>query len=226
MQSLVVFALLFGCAMANPSYAPHYAPQYAAVPVVSHAKVGAIAHTPIHTVQKVHHTVHPVSIPVHHPPVTTVHQAPTAVLAQAPKISGYAYTSEVRHDAPLATKVVAHAPAYAAAPVVAHAPAYAAAPAYAHAPALHAAPAYAAPAYAAPAYAPAAHVSSVSVAAAPALIKETPAVSSYSLQTGRIETASQAHYATAHIPTVTKVGYAAPALYAAPAVAKYAPSHY
>lgn len=49
----------------------------------------------------------------HHPPVTSVHQEPTAVLAKAPKISGYAYTSEVRHDAPV--KAIAHAP------VVAHA---------------------------------------------------------------------------------------------------------
>lgn len=45
---------------------------------------------------------------------------PTAVLAQAPKISGYAYTSEVRHDAPV--KAYAHAPVVAhAAPVIAHA---------------------------------------------------------------------------------------------------------
>jgi len=216
--------------MAAPSgYAAPAA--YAAAPAyaVQHAQVGAVAHTPLHTVQKVHHTVHPVSIPVHHPSVTTVHQAPTAVLAQAPKISGYAFTSEVRHDAPLATKVVAHAPVAYAAPAVAvahAAPAYAAsAPAYAHA-----APAYAhaAPAYAPAAYAPAAHVSSVSVAAAPAVIKETPAVSSYSLQTGRIETASQAHYATAYQPTAVKVGYAAPQVYAAaPAYAKgYAASHY
>lgn len=75
-----------------------------------------IFHSPVHPVQHVQRTV----VPVHHPPVSTVHHAPDAILAKAPRIHGYAYTSEVKHDAPVAVAhaapVVAHA-----APVVAHA---------------------------------------------------------------------------------------------------------
>lgn len=58
-------------------------------------------------------------MPVHHPPVTSVGHVPDTVLAKAPHIHGYAYTSEVKHDAALhAAPVVAHAPVVAAAPLV------------------------------------------------------------------------------------------------------------
>jgi len=217
-MKLIVFALLVASAYAAPSGYGH-APALAAVPVVSHAKVGEVSHTPIYNVQKVHHTVHPISIPVHHPPVTSVHQEPTAVLAKAPKISGYAYTSEVRHDAPV--RAIAHAPVVAHAPVAAyggHADVAVAAPvaaygghadigygghgdigygghAVAHGPAVEVG------------HAPSAYVSGTSLAVAPAVIKETPAVSSYQLNTGRIDTVSQAHYGTVHTPITTKVGY-------------------
>jgi len=216
MQSMIVFALFIASAVAAPNGYAH-APQYAhAVPVVQQKVVGEVSHTPIYNVQKVHHTVHPISIPVHHPAQHSTHQEHFSVLAKAPKLSGYAYTSEVRHDTPV--KAIAHAPAYAhAAPLaVAHAAPIAVA---------HAAPAYA---HAAPAYghsevvahspqvevghAPAPYVSGTSVAVAPAVIKETPAVSSYQLNTGRIDTVSQAHYGTVHTPVVSKVGYQAHAV--------------
>lgn len=202
---MIVFALFIASAVAAPSGYAH-APALAAVPVVSHAKVGEVSHTPIYNVQKVHHTVHPISIPVHHPPVTTTHQEHFSVLAKAPKLSGYAYTSEVRHDAPV--KAIAHAAPLA----VAHAPVAVA----------HAEPAYAAPvahssviAQSAPVeygHAPAPYVSGTSVQVAPATIKETPAVSSYQLNTGRIDTVTQEHYGTVHQPVVSKVGYQAHAV--------------
>jgi len=215
-MQLIVFALFIAAVSAAPSGHYGHAPALAAVPVVSHAKVGEISHTPIYNVQKVHHTVHPISIPVHHPPVTSVHQEHTAVLAKAPKISGYAFTSEVRHDAPV--RAIAHAdyghaaPAYGHADVaVAHAAPVAA---YGHADYGHAAPAYGHADVAvahAPAvevgHAPAPYVSGSSLAVAPAVIKETPAVSSYQLNTGRIDTVSQSHYGTVHTPVVSKVGY-------------------
>lgn len=47
------------------------------------------------------------------------------------------------------------------------------------------------------------YVSGTSLAVAPAVIKETPAVSSYQLNTGRIDTVSQAHYGTVHTPIVS-----------------------
>jgi len=208
MQSLIIFGLLFGCALAIP------APHYATVPVVHNKVVGYQHHTPLHTVQKVHHTVHPVHTPIHHPPVTTVHQEPTAVLAKAPKISGYAFKSEVRHDAP--------AKAYAAPAVYAAPAAYAPAPvAYGHAESGYGATVTHAGGYTqggdlhgyagdshgsygphAPAY-----VSHSSLAVAPAKIVETPAVSSYKLETGRIDTHTQEHYAVAHKPVTKLVGY-------------------
>lgn len=218
MQFLIVFALCVASAVAAPSGYAH-APAVAAVPVVSQKVVGEVSHTPIYNVQKVHHTVHPISIPVHHPPVTSVHQEPTAVLAKAPKISGYAYTSEVRHDAPV--KAIAHAPvavAHAAPVAVAHggydggvvAGGYGGAVAVghggydagvvAHGPSVEVG------------HAPAPYVSGTSLSVAPAVIKETPAVSSYALNTGRIETVSQEHYGTVHTPVVSKVGYQAHAV--------------
>lgn len=219
MKPMIVFALVIACVAyvsgAPSGYAHAPVAHAVAVPVVSHAKVGEISHTPIYNVQKVHHTVHPVSIPVHHPPVTSVHHEPTAVLAKAPKLSGYSYTSEVRHDAPV--HAVAHA-----APVhhaeIAHAPV-----AVAHAPAAYAAPAvhadlghgYGHSSVVAHSpqvevgHAPAPYVSGSSLQVAPAKIVETPAVSSYSLNTGRIDTVSQSHYGTVHTPIVQKVGYQA-----------------
>lgn len=148
--------------------------------------------------------------------MTSVHQEPTAVLAKAPKISGYAYTSEVRHDAPV--RAIAHAPVVAhAAPVaVAHAAPVAVAHGgyegvavghggydggvVAHGPSVEVG------------HAPAPYVSGTSLAVAPAVIKETPAVSSYALNTGRIDTVTQEHYGTVHTPVVSKVGYQAHAV--------------
>jgi len=215
MQFLIVFALCVASAIAAPSGYGH-APALAAVPVVSQKVVGEVSHTPIYNVQKVHHTVHPISIPVHHPPVTSVHQEPTAVLAKAPKISGYAYTSEVRHDAPV--KAIAHAPvavAHAAPVAIGHG-------GYADGGYGHGAVAVGHGGYDAGVvghgpsvevgHAPAPYVSGTSLAVAPAVIKETPAVSSYALNTGRIETVSQEHYGTVHTPVVSKVGYQAHAV--------------
>jgi len=207
MKSMIVFALFIASAVAAPNGYGH-GPALAAVPVVSHAQVGSISHTPIYNVQKVHHTVHPISVPVHHPAVTSVHQEPTAVLAKAPKLSGYAYTSEVRHDAPV--QAIAHH----AAPVavghgavavghgavdIGHGPvlSHGGAVAVGHGPAVEVG------------HAPAPYVSGSSLQVAPAVIKETPAVSSYQLNTGRIDTVSQAHYGTVHTPITTKVGYQA-----------------
>jgi len=211
MQSLIIFGLLFGCALAIP------APHYATVPVVHNKVVGYQHHTPLHTVQKVHHTVHPVHTPIHHPPVTTVHHEPTAVLAKAPKISGYAFKSEVRHDAPVKAYHADHSYGHAAYP--AHAPAdhgYGHADAgYGHGAVVTHAGGYSqggdlhggyhgdshgyghAPAY----------VSHSSLAVAPAKIVETPAVSSYKLETGRIDTHTQEHYGVAHKPVTKLVGY-------------------
>ena len=85
----IVFALLVGTAVAAPSghhlgghllAAPLAAPVIATAPaVVGHAtQVNA----------------------VHHPAVVNTHLAPTAIVAQTPTLSGYSYTSQVRHDAP------------------------------------------------------------------------------------------------------------------------------
>jgi len=222
MKSVIVFALLVGVAFAAPSGYAH-APALAAVPVVSHHQVGAIAKTPIYNVQKVHHTTHPISIPVHHPAVTSVHHEPTAVLAKAPKLSGFNYISEVRHDAPV--QAIAHAPVHAAPVAVAHggyehaAPLAVAHGGYEHGAQLavgHGGYEHGAVVAHGPSvevgHAPAPYVSGSSLQVAPAVIKETPAVSSYQLNTGRIETVSQAHYGTVHTPVVSKVGYQAHAV--------------
>ncbi|XP_074605557.1 uncharacterized protein LOC141858644 [Brevipalpus obovatus] len=200
MQQLVVFAALISCAFANYHAAPHVVPGPTVLTKNIH-HVPAVA--PVVNVQR---TVQA----VHHPPVTSVHHAPDTVFAKAPRIHGYAYASEVRHDAPVvshAAPVIAHAaPVVAhAAPVVAHA-APVAAPILAHGYAGHG---YAGHGIAAPVvghgYAKAPIVNAgpiVQVGHAPV---EHPAVSSYTINTGRTHVATQAHYGVAHKLAVVNV---------------------
>jgi len=205
-MQLIFFVLLVAPALANPHY--QHEQKYAAVPVVHNKIVGYSHHTPLHTVQKVHHTVHPISIPQHHPAVTTVHHEPTAVLAKAPKVSGFAFKSEVRHDAHL--KSYGHADAghgygglesHGYGGLEGHATnghAVIADHGYGHGGYGQESHGY---------HEPAPYVSSAHLSVAPAKIIETPSVSSYKLETGRIDTATQQHYATHHIPVTHKVGY-------------------
>jgi len=222
MQSLIFVVLLVAPVFANP----HYEQKYAAVPVVHNKVVGYSHHTPMHTVQKVHHTVHPISIPQHHPPVTTVHHEPTAVLAKAPKISGFAFKSEVRHDAHLKSyghgyggdhgsyghgggdlghgyggDLGGHATHGHA--IIAHGPSHG----YGGHDDGHYGGGYGHGSSHGYHHEPAPYVSSAHLSVAPAKIVETPSVSSYKLETGRIDTATKEHYATAHIPVTHKVGY-------------------
>jgi len=199
-------------------------------------KLSDIAISQHTTVQKVHHTVHPISIPQHHPAVTSVHHEPTAVLAKAPKISGFKFTSEVRHDAPI-SHGYSHGSSYGGhggdagyggaalighggdsyghghGAVITHAGGYSEGGHYGGHDSGHygghdsghygghdSGHGYG--------HAPAPYVSSKSLSVAPAKIIETPAVSSYKLETGRIDTHTQQHYGTVHEPVITKVGYA------------------
>jgi len=154
--------------------------------------------------------------------VTTLHQQHTSVLAQAPKLSGYAYQSDVRHDA-----AVHAAPIAVAAPIVSHA-GIAAAPVAAgiglaggyaggYAGGLGLANGLGGAGLGGVALAGGVGlggagygghgvvVSAPTIHAAPAVVKETPAVSSYTYETGRTHVATQAHYGVAHIPAVQQV---------------------
>jgi len=165
MMKVVILATLLATAIAAPSHHGHFghlaapahghlaAPLVAAAPVVAHAPVVAAA---------------PAVTAVHHPPTVNTHLAPAAIVAQTPTLSGYSYTSEVRHD------VVR--PVVAAAPVV-HAPA----PIVAAAPVVHAAPAVAAP---------------VVHAAAPVAVPAAPVFSkSYAVETGHLVAGHTVHAA-------------------------------
>jgi len=101
--------------------------------------------------------------------------APAAIVAQTPTLSGYSYTSEVRHD--IVRPVVAPAP-------IVHAPA----PIVAAAPVVHAAPAVAAP---------------VVHAAAPVALPAAPVFSkSYAVETGHLVAGHTVHAAPVVAPAV------------------------
>lgn len=94
----ILFAMFIGSALAAPSGVHLSAPLLASAPVLAHAQTVTA---------------------VHHPAQINTHLAPAAIAVQTPTLSGYSYTSEVRHDAPA---LIAAAPIVQAAPIVHAAP--------------------------------------------------------------------------------------------------------
>lgn len=84
----VIFSLLIGSVFAAPQ---HIISHGLAAPLVHAAPVVAAA---------------PAAVAVHHPATINTHLAPAAAIVQTPTLSGYSFTSEVRHSAPLHAAVV------------------------------------------------------------------------------------------------------------------------